>query len=385
ILKRLEFPGAQGSSARLLAVCRPMRRRAAAARSEAAPRRERTRASLLQSGFSWARRRSPPGVPGLAAVAATRAVLGPARLCVPWRGGRRWLATEPPAPSSCTVGHSGVVLRRCGHSRRYGAEGKASGWAAPWPLKSASRAQRSLSLSRLPQSTDAAASWLMSSASAQGHSRLAVRLVCRLRPRFSRCHLCPGQRSAGGPEPMCTAERGTAGTTCTTKHAAMTGNGFEMAHWGGGRHADASDRSYSEAGRQQRGAAGGTAKQRPGGGSGWLNSAKGQRSSLNSTQCLASAILCWTPSCPMISTGSSLLLGIARLPDTESPSSSELPSKAIAPVPEHVQKTGTTMDKAKDDDPSNFFLPLIHGLLPPISTSAAVLSPGGASPTTAAF
>ncbi|WVZ89154.1 hypothetical protein U9M48_035594 [Paspalum notatum var. saurae] len=77
------------------------------------------------------------------------------------------------------------------------------------------------------------------------------------------------------------------------------------------------------------------------------------RSSLNSTQCLASAILCWTPSCPMISTGSSLLLGIARLPDTESPSSSELPSKAIAPVPEHVQKTGTTMDKAKDDGASS--------------------------------
>ncbi|WVZ89157.1 hypothetical protein U9M48_035594 [Paspalum notatum var. saurae] len=87
----------------------------------------------------------------------------------------------------------------------------------------------------------------------------------------------------------------------------LPGNGFEMAHWGGGRHADASDRSYSEAGRQRRGAAGGAAKQRPGGGSGWLNSAKGQRSSLNSTQCLASAILCWTPSCPMISTASFLL------------------------------------------------------------------------------
>ncbi|WVZ82030.1 hypothetical protein U9M48_029342, partial [Paspalum notatum var. saurae] len=412
ILKRLEFPGAQGSSARLLAVCRPMRRRAAAARSEAAPRRERTRASLLQSGFSWARRRSPPGVPGLAAVAATRAVLGPARLCVPWRGGRRWLATEPPAPSSCTVGHSGVVLRRCGHSRRYGAEGKASGWAAPWPLKSASRAQRSLSLSRsaqLPVPPSMALSifsvciFVSKPTSVHGRCRLLVDVFSLCSgpqpPRRSPRLPSPPPFLPVSPLPRPAQRRRTRADvhgrarhgrdnlhyeTCSDDRCMsqpflslrtppqlprrptpalaaiglLPGNGFEMAHWGGGRHADASDRSYSEAGRQQRGAAGGTAKQRPGGGSGWLNSAKGQRSSLNSTQCLASAILCWTP---------------------------ELPSKAIAPVPEHVQKTGTTMDKAKDDDPSNFFLPLIHGLLPPISTSAAVLSPGGASPTTAAF
>ncbi|WVZ82029.1 hypothetical protein U9M48_029342, partial [Paspalum notatum var. saurae] len=375
ILKRLEFPGAQGSSARLLAVCRPMRRRAAAARSEAAPRRERTRASLLQSGFSWARRRSPPGVPGLAAVAATRAVLGPARLCVPWRGGRRWLATEPPAPSSCTVGHSGVVLRRCGHSRRYGAEGKASGWAAPWPLKSASRAQRSLSLSRLPQSTDAAASWLMSSASAQGHSRLAVRLVCRLRPRFSRCHLCPGQRSAGGPEPMCTAERGTAGTTCTTKHAAMTAPRQRLRDGTLGRRP--SRRCFGSELQRSRQAAARSSRRH--------GQAAPRRRQRLAEQCQGAggndiqSMLTLASFLPHV-TGD-IVLDTVMSDDFDS----ELPSKAIAPVPEHVQKTGTTMDKAKDDDPSNFFLPLIHGLLPPISTSAAVLSPGGASPTTAAF